>query len=241
LVIGLLVLLRGISAIGSARSESSTPRAVIIHLGGSELATSPPAVPDEARLNACMGLQGASSQAAADLSPWPPTSARFAVWLMQIARLGGSNQVTSRVEIKSNPGVRFALVALSLGLPACSSPTAPPKPPGGGETLVLSYTQFQQAVEPVLVRQGCDATGDCHGGGIRGTYELSPPSAKDDRFDFDQSTLQVYATDRTSSPILTAPLSASAGGTPHPYKPFASTSDPDYQAIAQWVMAGTVK
>ena len=137
--------------------------------------------------------------------------------------------------------VRLALVALSLGLPGCSSPTAPPKPPSGGQTLVLSFSQFQQTIEPVLSRQGCDATGDCHGGGIRGTFQLSPPGAKDAQFDFDQASLQVYATNRAASPVLTAPLADSAGGTPHPYKPFASTSDTDYQAILQWIQSGTMQ
>ena len=149
--------------------------------------------------------------------------------------------MTNREEIRANPGVRFALLAISLGIPACSTPTAPPPPPGGGQTLVLSFSEFQQSVKPVLVRQGCDATGDCHGGGIRGTFELSPPNAKDEQFDFDQTVLQVYATQRAQSPILTAPLAAHLGGTPHPFKPFASTSDADYQAILNWIMAGSLQ
>ena len=144
-------------------------------------------------------------------------------------------------ELRAKPGVRIALVALSLGLPACSSPTAPPKPPSGGQTLVLSYSQFAASVEPILVRKGCDATGDCHGGGIRGTLQLSPPGAKDPHYDFDQVVLQVWTYDRTHSPILTAPLADSAGGTPHPYKPFASVADSDYTAILQWVEAGTLQ
>jgi len=149
--------------------------------------------------------------------------------------------VRNRDEHRAGPRVRYALFALSLGIPACSSPTAPPPPPSGGQTLVLSFSDFQQSVEPVLVRQGCDATGDCHGGGIRGTFELSPPGAKNEQFDFDQTRLQVYATQRVQSPILTAPLAAHLGGTPHPYKPFDSTDDPDYQAILSWVMAGSVQ
>ncbi len=149
--------------------------------------------------------------------------------------------MTRRAEIRTTPSVRFALVALSLGLPACTSPTAPPRPPSGGQTLVLSFPEFQQSVEPVLTRQGCDATGDCHGGGIRGTFELSPPSAKNAQFDYDQTVLQVYPTNRMNSPILTAPLADSLGGTPHPCKPFQSTTDPDYQAIVQWVAHGTLQ
>ena len=119
----------------------------------------------------------------------------------------------------------------------CSTPTAPPSPPGGGQTLTLSFTGFEQNVEPVLVRLGCDAGGDCHGGGIRGTLALSPPSAKDVRFDFDQVSLQVSAASPETSPILTEPLALGEGGTPHSVKPFATTSDPDYQAIRAWILA----
>ena len=123
----------------------------------------------------------------------------------------------------------------------CSSPTAPPQPPGGGQTLVLDFDQFAQTVEPLLVAHGCDATGDCHGGGIRGSLELSPPGAKSTQFDFDQVVLQVSASSRTASPILTEPLAVEAGGTPHSVKPFTSTSDPEYQAILAWVMAGVAR
>jgi hypothetical protein len=123
----------------------------------------------------------------------------------------------------------------------CHSPTSPPPPPGGGQRLVLSYSEFQQNVEPILVRHGCDATGDCHGGGIRGTLELSPPTAKDVPYDFDQVSMQVWATDREHSPILTAPLALSAGGTPHSVKPFASTSDSEYVAILTWIEHGVLQ
>ena len=135
----------------------------------------------------------------------------------------------------------MALIALPGVLHGCSSPTAPPPPPGGGQTLRLSFEEFEQNVEPVLARQGCDAAGDCHGGGIRGSYELSPAGAKDVRFDFDQTVLQVSATLRDSSPILTEPLALAAGGTPHGVKPFATTSDPDYQAMRQWILNGVAQ
>ena len=145
----------------------------------------------------------------------------------------------SRIRIRGP--VVLVLLALPGVLHGCSSPTAPPAPPSGGQQLILSFDEFQQTVEPVLVRQGCDATGDCHGGGIRGSFQLSPPGAKDERFDFDQASLQVSATSRSSSPILTEPLALAAGGTPHGVKPFASTSDPDYQSILQWVLDGTTR
>jgi hypothetical protein len=128
--------------------------------------------------------------------------------------------------------------ALSALLAGCASPTAPPAPPAGGQRLVLDRAAFDADVEPVLMRQGCDATGDCHGGGIRGTLQLSPPTAKDPAFDFAQIGLQVWPTDRDHSPLLTAPL---VGGTAHPFKPFASAADSDYQALRGWVMSGVVK
>ena len=72
-----------------------------------------------------------------------------------------------------------------------------------------------------------------------GCIELSPPNAKDPQFDFEQVSLQVTAAPPESSAILTEPLALAAGGTPHAgNKPFASTSDPEYQAILQWILAG---
>ena len=135
----------------------------------------------------------------------------------------------------------LALLALPASLLGCVSPTAPPPPPGGGQALVLSESEFSAQVEPVLVRKGCDATGDCHGGGIRGTFELSPPGAKDAHFDFAQASLQVTATDRDASPLLTNPLDLAAGGSPHPFKPFTSTADTDYVAIRQWIQDGVLR
>jgi hypothetical protein len=136
-------------------------------------------------------------------------------------------------------------VITALTLPGvvhgCSSPTAPPDPPGGGTQIVLSYDEFVQTVSPVLEQNGCSATGDCHGGGIRGTLELSPPNAKNLQFDFEQASLQVSATDRDASPILTEPLAISAGGTPHGVKPFAATTDSGYISIRQWIQDGVVQ
>jgi len=133
------------------------------------------------------------------------------------------------------------MLALPASLLGCVSPTRPPGAPSGGSTLVLSYDGFVAGVEPVLVRHGCDATGDCHGGGIRGTFELSPPGAKDARFDFDQAVLQVSVANRDSSALLLEPLALASGGTPHPFKPFASTADSDYVAIRTWILAGVAR
>lgn len=132
----------------------------------------------------------------------------------------------------------MALAALPVMHLGCTSPSAPPAPPAGGRQAALSFTQFEQVIEPILVRHGCDAEGDCHGGGIRGTLQLSPPGAKDVRFDFDQVVLQVSVTDPIRSPILTEPLAQAAGGTPHAFEPFATTSDSDYVAIRTWIMSG---
>lgn len=132
-------------------------------------------------------------------------------------------------------------LAMSVAVLGCRGPSAPPPPPGGGVTAQLDYARFVSDVEPVLVAHGCDAAGDCHGGGIRGTYELSPPDAKSATFDFNQTVLQVSAAHPDSSRILTQPLALAAGGTPHAVKIFASTSDSSYQAIRNWILAGVTK
>jgi hypothetical protein len=136
------------------------------------------------------------------------------------------------------PWLGVALAALPVVHYGCGSPTAPPDPPGGGQTPTLSFAQFQASVEPVLVARGCDAVADCHGGGIRGTFELSPPGAKNVQFDFQQASLQVSAVSPDSSPLLTEPLAEAAGGTPHSFEPFSTTGDSDYVAIRAWIMDG---
>jgi len=144
----------------------------------------------------------------------------------------------------------FKAIALALvltpplSLLGCSTPTAPTPPPSGGHSLLLDYNEFAQSVEPVLMQNGCDAAagGDCHGGGIQGTLELSPTNAKDTRFDFNQVSLQVNPIERDSSRILTKPLAISAGGVPHTGgKVFAAISDSGYQAIHQWIMHGVLQ
>lgn len=137
---------------------------------------------------------------------------------------------------------RHCALAILFGSPlvalGCVSPSAPPRPPSGGATFTPSYTDFVARVEPVLQRHGCDAGGDCHGGGPRGAFELSPSGAKNATFDFDQVSLQVNPVTPDSSRILTKPLALAAGGVPHSVKPFASTSDTDYVAIRGWILAG---
>lgn len=129
----------------------------------------------------------------------------------------------------------FALHGALLG---CASPAAPPAPPGGGPALHLDYASFASAVEPILIAHGCDAEGDCHGGGIRGTLQLSPPTAKDAHYDFAQVSLQVTANFPDQSPILTRPLALAAGGTSHSVKVFADTNDAEWRTMRAWVRAG---
>ena len=142
---------------------------------------------------------------------------------------------------RSRMGTALALLVVTTGASGCLSPAEPPKPPGGGQRLVLDFPTFRDSVSPVLEAHGCDAGGDCHGGGIRGTLELSPTTAKDVNYDFDQVVLQVYPTQRDSSPILLRPLADSSGGYPHPYKAFATTNDPGFRTIRAWVRAGVLQ
>jgi len=135
----------------------------------------------------------------------------------------------------------LAFSALPLVQHGCSSPTATPPPPDGGVELVLDFDRYVSDVAPVLEQHGCSAGGDCHGGGPRGTFELSPAGDPDRPFDFAQVALQVRATDFATSPILTEPLALAAGGTPHGVKPFATTSDSGYAAILAWIEDGVVR
>ena len=122
-----------------------------------------------------------------------------------------------------------------------SQPSPDPEPPSGGQEFVLDYDVFANNIVPILTANGCDNTA-CHGGGIRGTFQLSPSSDKDIDVDFAPASLQVNAADPASSPLLMKPLAEAAGGDVHTADPqqfgFMSTSDPDYQAILAWIEAG---
>jgi hypothetical protein len=137
-------------------------------------------------------------------------------------------------------GERAAAVCALLAVlfSGCASPVDPPLPPSGGQEYLLDFQDFQQTVAPLLSRHGCDAEGDCHGGGIRGTFALSPVAEKDPAFDFEQAALQVDGTNPTASPLLTKPLALEAGGVPHSFKAFDSTGDEDYLLLRQWIEAG---
>lgn len=121
----------------------------------------------------------------------------------------------------------------------CERPsTTAPEPPGGGQTFVLDFAAFETSVAPILTARGCDNL-SCHGGGIRGTFELSPVDDKDLAFDFAQSRLQVNGTEPAASTLLLKPLDEGAGGTAHGGgAAFASPGDPDYQTLLAWIEAG---
>ncbi|MFN8588650.1 MAG: hypothetical protein U0704_12725 [Candidatus Eisenbacteria bacterium] len=107
--------------------------------------------------------------------------------------------------------------------------------------LELSESAYVANVAPVIARHGCDADGDCHGGGPRGTLQLSPPTAKNAHYDYTQLVLQVDPVQRDSSALLLRPLALAAGGRPHPVKAFASTADTDYVAVRAWIQSGVAR
>lgn len=109
---------------------------------------------------------------------------------------------------------------------------------------MLSFAEFDSLVEPVLMAHNCDsvAGGDCHGGGIQGTFQLSPTGAKNSMYDFNQVKLQVSVTSHANSRILTRPLVVAEGGSIHSGpKPFLTTADPGYQAILEWINDGVTQ
>jgi hypothetical protein len=133
----------------------------------------------------------------------------------------------------------IAFATLGMFVAACdhASPSDP-APPSGGRTYVLAYDSFASSVEPVLSGLGCDNL-NCHGGGIRGTFQLSPPNAKDTHYDFDQACLQVTPADLKTSPLLMKPLAEECGGASHGGGAFFfALDDPNYVALLQWVESG---
>jgi hypothetical protein len=131
--------------------------------------------------------------------------------------------------------------AVVLAVSGCrTTPVAPPEPPSGGQTFVLDYDTFVSTVAPIMTARGCDTVA-CHGGGIRGTFQLSPDTDKDVGLDFGQASLQVNGVNPPMSPLLMKPLAESAGGSAHAGSPqtgFVDESDPDYQTILAWISAG---
>jgi len=129
---------------------------------------------------------------------------------------------------------------LALAAAGCQTPTDPPPPPGGGQEYELDFDAFQQTVAPVLVEYGCHAV-ECHGGGIRGTFELSPPELPDAAFDFAQARLQVNPVEPDRSPLLAKPLAQEAGGEQHSWEPFSTPDHEGYRAIRDWIRSGELR
>ena len=131
---------------------------------------------------------------------------------------------------------------LLSGMASCiSSPDDSKDPVAGGARYVLDEAVFATVVDSILTARGCDVVA-CHGGGIRGTFALSPNTDKDVDFDFQQASLQVNGADPSSSPLLMKPLDEAAGGSSHAASAqqsgFATTAEAGYQAILAWVQDG---
>lgn len=138
----------------------------------------------------------------------------------------------------------FALLAGSTALTVAilsgcdRASTTDPNPPSGGQNYVLDYGVFATRIDSLLSAHGCD-NATCHGGGIRGTFELSPNGNKDIAFDFAQARLQVNGNDPVSSPLIMKPLAPECGGPGHAGGfTFTELDDPDYLAILAWIEAG---
>jgi hypothetical protein len=113
-----------------------------------------------------------------------------------------------------HPAVSALLVGSAALIAAVASgcdraSTTDPNPPSGGQAYVLDYDVFATRIDSLLSAYGCDNL-TCHGGGIRGTFELSPSGDKDVAFDFAQARLQVNGT-TVSSPLIMKPLAPSGG------------------------------
>ena len=135
-----------------------------------------------------------------------------------------------------------ALLLIAVVLGGCSDASpGDPAPPSGGREYVLDVEAYGTVIAPVLTGKGCDNLA-CHGGGLRGTFQLSPFDDKDLAYDFDQVALHVDPADPAASSLLMKPLDMAAGGDVHTADSenfgFMSTGDPDYQAILNWIEEG---
>jgi hypothetical protein len=142
-------------------------------------------------------------------------------------------------------GSSALLLAGLTALCGCESadPGTPP-PVAGGQEFILDEAVFAATVNPILTRKGCDNLA-CHGGGLRGSLQLSPFNDKNVDFDFEQVSRQLNPLDPEASSILTKPLAQAAGGAVHTAPSeqygFMTTDDPDYQAILAWIQAGELR
>lgn len=138
-----------------------------------------------------------------------------------------------------SPGCAAAILCgLLLAVIGCQPPAEAPTPPRGGREFTLNFDEFSARIDPILHRRGCDADGDCHGGGIRGTFRLTREEERDPALDFEEVRLQVWPEHPERSPILVKPLAVAAGGERHSFEPFRTADDPDYRAILEWIDAG---
>ncbi len=138
-----------------------------------------------------------------------------------------------------------AILLATLALCGCNS--AGPRtvsPPAGGQEFILDYEVFASSVNPILTAKGCDNL-FCHGGGLRGTFELSPFDDKDIDFDFEQVLRQLNPLRPENSSLLTKPLAPAAGGDEHTaateHYGFMSKTDSDYQTLLAWIQAGELR
>lgn len=133
------------------------------------------------------------------------------------------------------------LLCAAAGCTDDSTGPAGPDVAGGGQERVLDFATFRDQVAPVLHARGCSALGDCHGGGLRGSFQLSPAHDRDVAFDFEQAVQQVDDLDPSASALLRKPLAEDAGGLPHAHVAFDSTDDADYRAVLAWIEAGELR
>ena len=133
-------------------------------------------------------------------------------------------------------GICAAVLAILGGCQKAS--TTDPDPPPGGSKYVLDYSVFATQIDPIMTTLGCDDV-NCHGGGIRGTFALSPHNDKDVAFDFEQASLQVSPRNPPASALVLKPLDEACGGVGHGGGSFFhSLDDPDYLAMLAWIEAG---
>jgi hypothetical protein len=145
---------------------------------------------------------------------------------------------TRHIRVAAALAASAAGIALAIGH-GCDRPsTTAPEPPGGGQAFVLNYQVFASQIDTILTARGCDDL-SCHGGGIRGTFALSPAGDNDIAFDYSQSGMQVNGADPAASPLLMKPLAPGAGGSEHGGgTAFTSSDDPDYQTLLAWIQTG---
>jgi hypothetical protein len=158
---------------------------------------------------------------------------------------GVKDRIVDAREILRNvthPATRALLVGsatVAALTAACErASTTDPQPPSGGQAYVLDYDVFAATIDPMLSSLGCDNL-SCHGGGIRGTFELSPNGNKDVAFDFEQARMQVDGRNPPASPLVAKPLAPECGGPGHAGGfVFTELDDPNYLTILAWIEAG---